>query len=254
MQKNARLLTKRGFPMLTPDALKDLRAAYASGSSAQTATVLAALGDPADELIVASALSGLRDGDRNLRVLMLRVLAFHSGPQAMSGILSGLGDEERRVREVALKSSANYLSYVQISERMAELATDKSEKTKIRHLALDSLAGLVGGNPAVKLPANAARALAKLAEERAMRMPVLQRLVRLDMTNEVEAMLRSFSAGSDETEVQLATKALAGYRAVNLGQFQDEATRKEIARSCEPAFGRVIFWIPRTEQVAQPIR
>ena len=58
----------------------------------------------------------LDSDDRNIRVAALRVLAFCDGPAAADGILRGLDDPMRRVRNVAAKSSVRFLDDPRIVE------------------------------------------------------------------------------------------------------------------------------------------
>jgi hypothetical protein len=50
----------------------------------------------------------------------------------MQGILAGLNDQVRRVREVAIKSSGNYHDFPEIMNRLKEIVTDQHEQRKIR--------------------------------------------------------------------------------------------------------------------------
>ena len=90
--------------MLALEDMRKLRSAYVLHSPVLEEKILEEIGNPAREEIVASALEGLKSEDRNARVLMLRVLSGQCGEEAMQGILTGLRDEKRRVRTVAIKS------------------------------------------------------------------------------------------------------------------------------------------------------
>ena len=41
-----------------------------------------------------------------------------------------------------------------------------------------------------------------------------------------------------------ATRALAGFKVINLGAIADPAERRRIAQTHEPAGGWVFFWVP----------
>src|SRR5512136_1551037 len=127
--------------MLTHDAMRQLSRAYDPYAPSAEQDVLALLGNPSREEIIDTALAGLSSDNRNLRVLMLRVLKGQSGPRAMQGILAGLDDPKRRVREVAIKSSANFHSYPEITDRLKAIGADEHETRRIRNFALNSLAG-----------------------------------------------------------------------------------------------------------------
>jgi hypothetical protein len=80
--------------MLSLDAMRKLRAAYDPYSGVSEVDVLRQIGNPTRDAIIDTVLEGLHSEDRNIRVLMLRVLAGQSGERAMRGILAGLGDVE----------------------------------------------------------------------------------------------------------------------------------------------------------------
>src|SRR5438105_8411028 len=85
---------------LTIEQLRDLAAeAIAWRATPWTAPVAAT-----------DVLPHLDSDDRNIRVAALRVLASTDGPDAVTGILRGLDDPVKRVREVAAKSSAGFLN------------------------------------------------------------------------------------------------------------------------------------------------
>ena len=71
------------------------------------------------------------------------------------------------------------------------------------------------------LPEAAAVALAELSEDARYRAQILLGLSRLDLSDRVEALLREFAESGTEAEAATASKALAGYRVVNLGEYQD---------------------------------
>ena len=95
--------------MLNIADLKLLRDAYSAYSELQPAEALRMIGNPSADELAERALAGMADRDRNLRVLMLRVLQHQRGDTAMRALLAGLNDETRRVCAVAIQASGNYL-------------------------------------------------------------------------------------------------------------------------------------------------
>ena len=75
-----------------------------------------------------------------------------------------------------------------------------------------------------------------IADGPSSRLEILLSLIQLDMSHTVETLLTKFMNDSSEDEVTLAMKALAGYKVVNLGLF-DEAKRAEIIQTCPVAMG-----------------
>jgi HEAT repeat protein len=251
MQKTARLAPSiEEKIMLNHDAMRQLRQAYDPYSPLTERDVLARLGNPSRQAIVDAALAGLTSDDRNVRVLMLRVLAGQSGPEAMRGILAGLNDPKRRVREVAIKSSASFHDYAEITDWLKAMVADEHETSRIRRLALDSLAG--GPEPLVgNLTAGDAQALESLARIDAYRSEILFGLLRLDLTERVEELLREFVKNGTREEAVTATRALCGYRVVNLGQFEGhDMVQRYVTENCEIAAGRVCYWVRRDHYAA----
>jgi hypothetical protein len=231
--------------MLTLEAMRQLRDAYLPDTAVTEAAVLEQIGQPTRVEIIETALAGMQSTDRNVRVMMLRVLAAQSGAQAMQGILLGLNDPKRRVRSVAIKSSQHYLGFAEITNRLQAMVTDDDEKPKIRGQALSVLAGLgmvMTGN----LTEAMSESLETLVQVDRYRWQILFGLVRLDLTDQVEELLRAFVKDGSKAEAIMATRALCGYRVINIGQFDGkEAVQRSIAQTCEIAAGRVFYWIPR---------
>jgi len=69
--------------------MRKLRDGYFEHVPISEQEALAELGNPSEEEIVDTALSGMKSEDRNRRVLMLRVLKHQTGDRAMLGILRG---------------------------------------------------------------------------------------------------------------------------------------------------------------------
>ena len=127
--------------MLSSADMELLRDAYSAYSELQPAEAMRMLGNPTAEAVVDCALAGMADGDRNRRVLMLRVLQHQQGEAAMRAVMAGLNDEARRVCAVAIQASGNYLAYPEIVARLEAIARDSTLKRKLRRRALSMLAG-----------------------------------------------------------------------------------------------------------------
>jgi hypothetical protein len=177
---------------------------------------------------------------------MLRVLKHQSGSRAMQGILAGLNDPKRRVRAVAIAGSAGFHGYPEITDRLEAIALDEQETQRVRRFALDSLTGSAGVS-AQELTASHLNALRMLAKSDAYRSALLFRLLHLDLTGPVEALLREFVAGGTREEAVMATRALYGYRVVNLGDFESEQVRDYVAQTCELAAEHVSYWVKREQ-------
>ncbi len=233
--------------MLTLDDMRQLRDAYAPYMPVTEAEVLAQIGHPDRETIIDTALAGMQSADRNVRVLMLRVLGGQSGERAMGGILAGLNDPQRRVRQVAIQSCANYLEFPAITDRLKAMVLDETEKRKIRHHAMNALAGGMGGLVA-ELSETAAEALTSLAQMDQYRFAILFGLLTLDINERVEALLKDFVTNGSKDEAIMATRALCGYRVINIGVFDGhKAIQQQVMQTCDIALGRVWYWIKRDE-------
>lgn len=194
-------------------------------------------------------LSQLAQADRNEQVRILRWLAEADSPFAAQAYAAGLRASARRVREVAIKGSVPYLDSPAVVEGLVAIATDSSEKRKLRQAALSALCGHPPGAEDRPLPALAAAALAPFIEEPESRAAIALALTRLPLNPPVEKLLRRIVATGTPEEAALAERALAGERVVNLGSF-DAEERERIATIHEPAAGRVFFWVPRQEAPA----
>lgn len=234
--------------MLSLDEMRKLRSAYRSHEALAEQEILDAIGNPTREEIITTALEGLKSEDRNVRVLMLRVLKGQSGEQAMQGILIGLGDTKRRVKEVALKSYQPFLHYPEITARLEEMVADEGEHKKIRAAALHTLTGHGVGTLLDVLPKVAADALESLAQNEQFREKILFNLLMLDLSEHVETLLKEFVKNGSKAEAVMATRALCGYRVVHIDAFaHDKKMQKQIMHNGELAAGRVFYWIKRSE-------
>ena len=92
--------------MLTIRDCKILREAYSPNSGLTVDEAGRLIGNPTDETLIGYACEQMSNPDRNVRVLMLRLLAHQTGAQAAHGVLSGLCDDQRRVCAVAIQACA----------------------------------------------------------------------------------------------------------------------------------------------------
>ena len=195
------------------------------------------------------ALEAIKSPDRNIRVRALRAAFSAAKPEGADVILAGLGDGKRRVKEVALKSSKPFLSDARIVERITAMVKDETEYHRIRDKALFALGGgFPNVNAAGQLPNAAIDALRSLAAVDKYRGDVLSRLVRMDLTPEVEALLNEFVRSGNKEEAVAATRALCGYRLVNWGT----AKPAELAAAGAVHAGGVHYWIRRDALVLRP--
>jgi hypothetical protein len=161
-------------------------------------------------------------------------------------ILAGLGDRKRRVKEVALKTSKPFLGDPRIVERVTAMVKDETEYHRIRDKALFALGGgFPKVNHAGQIPKAAIDALRSLAGVEKYRRAVLGRLVRMDLTVEVEALLKEFVRSGNKEEAVAATRALCGYRLVNWGS----AKPAELAAAGAVHARGVDYWIRRDAKV-----
>lgn len=192
------------------------------------------------------ALEAIKSQDRNVRVRALRAAFSEAKPEGADVILAGLGDGKRRVKEVALKSSKPFLGDPRVVERITAMVTDETEYHRIRDKALFALGGgFPKVNHAGQLPKAAIDALRSLAAVERYRWAVLWRLVRMDLTPEVDALLKEFVRSGNKEEAVAATRALCGYRLVNWGS----AKPAELAAAGAVHARGVDYWIRRDAKV-----
>ncbi|MEM7030802.1 MAG: hypothetical protein AAF629_14645 [Chloroflexota bacterium] len=229
--------------------MEKLRAAYRRHESADETAILQEIGNPSKDEIIDSALAGLKSENRNVRVLMLRVLAGQSGQKAMQGILLGLQDEKRRVKDVAIKSCHHFLAFPEITQRLEALAVDDQEHRKIRQGAIHCLTGHNAGiSPLQELPEAAMSAIEMLVKNDTQRSEILFRLLFLDLNERVEMLLKDFVAHGSKEEAVMATRALCGYRVIHIVEFEGHPLLiKQVEQTCEVAAGRTYYWIKRDE-------
>ena len=192
------------------------------------------------------ALDAIRSEDRNVRVRALRAAFSEAKPEGADVVLAGLRDSKRRVKEVALKSSKPYLGDRRVLERITAMVEDESEYHRIRDKALFALGGgFPHVNKAGQMPEPAISALRSLASVDRYRGAVLDQLVRMDLTPDVEALLGEYVRSGTKAEAVAATRALCGYRLVNWGNPKHADL---VAAGAVHARG-VHYWIRRDAKV-----
>jgi hypothetical protein len=201
------------------------------------------------DLAFAEAAKAMESDDRNLRVAALRVVGADGRREGANVIVAGLLDAKSRVRQVALTECKPYLADKSVVAAIVAIIQNEAETARLRSKALLALGGAYASpNRAGRIPAAALSALESLAEVDRFRGAVLQRLVTMDVTPDVEALLREYVRTGTKDEAVAATRALCGYRLVNWGS----ATPSELrAAGAEPA-GGVMYWIRRDAPTAPP--
>lgn len=193
------------------------------------------------------ALDSIRSEDRNIRVRALRAAFNEAKPEGADVILAGLGDSKRRVKEVALKSSKPFLGDRRVVERITAIVEDETEYHRIRDKALFALGGgFPKVNDAGQMPEPAVNALRSLAAVDRYRGAVFDRLVRMDLTPGVEALLKEYVRSGTKDEAVAATRALCGYRLVNWGSAKPADLA---AAGAVRAGSGVHYWIRRDATV-----
>jgi hypothetical protein len=216
------------------------------------AVVLEDLGSPRDREVVDAALGGLDSEDRNVRVAMLRVLAWYPSDHAAVGIVRGLHDPVRRVREVAAKSSRAFTRYPVVVAAL-ESVIESDPDPRVSGPAFGALAGGLAlpygpsetqwGVPDVSLIAfDALRDLAQLDRYRTRVLFAAARAVEL--TDDVRALLEEIMQVGTKAEAVTATRTLCGYRVARIDEF-DPPEQRRIKNTCARAGGDFFYWVPR---------
>ena len=234
--------------MLSIADMQTLREAHHAGSAISPAEALARVGNPAPDEIVDAALRHMADGDRNIRVLTLRLLRHQRGVMAMRGVLAGLRDESRRAQTVAIQACPNYLDHAEIVAQLESMATDEALKRKLRRRALSMLAGDEGRMTGDITPA-VHDALTGLTQNPDCRFAIVFGLARLDLGERTKALLEDFARRGDTAEQNMAKRALSGERIIHIdGYAQDAAAHRRIMQTCDLAHGRMYHWLPRESE------
>lgn len=222
-----------------------LREAYRLGDAQSRDAACEQIGKPPPAALVEYALAQLSSPDRNIRVLMLRVLREQRGERAMQGVLAGLHDEARRVCAVAIQACPNFLAYAEIVLRLEAMALDAGLKRKLRRRALSMLAGDEGRLPG-DLTEVVAAALRRLMLKPDCRFAIVFGLARLQLASRTQALLELFAQSDDAAERRLAQRALSGEYIVHIDNYaHDAAEQQAIMQQCEIARGRMYYWLPR---------
>ncbi len=239
--------------MLTIRDCAVLREAYSPSSDLVVDEARRLIGEPTDNTLIAFACEQMSNPDRNVRVLMLRLLAYQTGSQATQGVLAGLRDARRRVCAVAIQACPNYLGREEIVRELLLIAKDPSRKRKLRRRALSMLSGDEGRWQGDLTPPVFA-ALSTLIQEEKLRFPILFGLIRLEMAPQIESLLAQFAGSGNEAERTLANRALAGEVVIHIDNFAEDPDRqRQIMERCDIAYGRMYYWIPReTVDAASP--
>ena len=205
--------------MLTHDQLRSLaqsRGQVGSGEAppgtwwaelaAEHQRAYEALGQPADDEVVSSALPLLSDPDRNLRVLGLRVLGWYrERPDVASALARASRDPRRRIRRIAVQLlPADRLDG---ARRLLEVAQDPAEHHRIRVEALLKLTRWGQSEETLS-------GLRSLIEQRADRGRVLIALLAQPVDEAARDLLEHIVDIGTKEEAVAATRALCGFRLV----------------------------------------
>jgi HEAT repeat protein len=213
---------------LTVEQLKDL---------ARTTTALG--GPDGAPARAADVLPHLDSDDRNVRVAALRLLAWCEEPEAADGILRGLDDEKKRVREVAAKSSPRFLGDERVVARLLRAVTE--EEPDSARPAMEILGGMHTAPYGLLSLEPVADAVAVLAERPKHRQQALLALIRaFRLTPELTDLLRAFVKAGTKEEAVFATRRLDGFRVAHSIELQLEPEKRADA---EQAFGQVWYWV-----------
>ena len=188
--------------------------------------------DPAD------VMAYLDSEDRNIRVAALRVLSFTDGPVAAEGVLRGLDDPMKRVREVAAKCSPRFVSDPRVVARLQKAVAEA--ETGSARPAFAVLAGTYSSPYGLSQLEPVADALGRLAHLPRYRQQVLASLLRArSLTEETRALLREFVLNGTKEEAVAATRRLCGFWVTSKAFLSDEELR-----TAERAWGEVWYWVP----------
>lgn len=232
--------------MLTIADFQLLRRAYNANDRLSLPEALRQIEQFDDRSLIQSALAFMANGDRNQRVLALRILRHQRGQDAAQAILAGLNDPSRRVCAVAIQACPNYLAHPPLVARLEAIATDHSMKRKLRRRALSVLAGDEGrmhGDLAQPVVAALKRLMTTQPEQR---FAIVFGLARLDLQPHIAALLGDFAASPVAVECEIARRALNGEIIAHIDAYTaDPAAHQRIMQSCDIAHGRMFYWLPR---------
>jgi HEAT repeats len=234
--------------MLSVDDLRRLARASMARAPVERAAVLTDLGQPDDRDVVAAAVDGLASDDRNVRVAMLRVLAWYPSEEAVEGILRGLRDPVRRVREVAAKSSRAFTSYPAVAAALRTLVESEPDE-RVRRPAFGALAGDMALPYGPDVSFVAFDTLHTLTQADRFRPRVLFAALRAPkLTDDIRALLEEIVRVGTKAEAVSATRALCGYRVARIEEFEP-GEQRHIKETCARASGDLYYWVPREAKV-----
>jgi hypothetical protein len=229
--------------------VKDLVRLYKSslqGEVTEYNNIRKELGDPLRADIIVSAINGMKDEDRNVRIVMLRILEKEKTDAAVKGIIVGLNDKKRRVREIAVKISRFFLHREEIVEKLKVIIEDAEEKRKIRNIAFNILTGdKIYGEHAGDLPKPVLSYLKELAKLDDYKSRIFYELLHLDLNEDVKELLENFVKNGTREQAIMATKALCGYKVVHHGMIDDPKEKEAIYKKENLAYGQVYYWVKR---------
>lgn len=225
---------------LTLEELRRLAAqavAHRAGWSRETRRWTVRDDPPEPQVEAADVVGHLDSDDRNVRVAALRVLAFAEGPEAVGGILRGLDDPVKRVREVAAKSSARFVGDERIVARLVQAV--EHEEPGSAGAALQVLGGIYGSPHGLNQVEPVARAMAALAHLPRHRQAVLVALLRARrLDGGTTEVLRDFVANGTKDEAVAATRRLCGFRVE-----RREVLADDVLATAERAWGDLWYWV-----------
>jgi len=227
------------------DELRRLARASMARDASARADVLADLGQPDERGIVAAALGGLASDDRNVRVAMLRVLAWYPSDEAAEGIVRGLHDPVRRVREVAAKSSRAFTPYPVVAAALETLVESEPDE-RVRRPAFGALAGDTNLPYGPDVSFIAFDTLRSLTQADRFRPRVLFAALRAtELTDDIRALLEEIVRVGTKAEAVSATRALCGFRVARIDEYET-GEQRHIKETRARAGGDLFYWVPRT--------
>ena len=196
------------------------------------------------EELLATALACMKSEDRNLRVAALRVIVQYRGPGPTEGIVMGMLDQKIRIRLIALSHAAHYCQYENVRRVLQSLNANEEEPSEIRWGAYYALTGVDQNLPDVAL-----KALAEFSHKAEYRRSVLWKLASLQLSEGTKRLLEDYAQHGTDEEAAIATRALNGYKIMNLGSLANDEEIKKVKKNCELAYGRVTYWVPRAKEL-----
>ncbi len=230
------------------EAVKAYNRCHLRSDEAGKQAALERLGNPSKDALIELAHEGLADSDRNVRFQMIRLVSAQGGPRASEAILRGLNDSARRVRKLAAKLSMPFAGNAEVERRLRELAEDEGEIRKVRGAAFGALSSGKFLSSLATSPAEARKFFEDVPELARYRKMALDVLVSLDpLGHDAEEILRYVIETGTKEEAVAATRALCGFKVVNLAAVPP-AERRRVAQTHELAQARVYYWVPRTKE------